>query len=343
MLPVILAAVGGYLVYDSLKSKKYADGGIMAKGGKMDEKYEVLSPDGFTIEFDKPYYTSKKKAYEAFDKWKKRYEGQGYYSSNNGRIPLDELENNMTIRKMADGGMTDGKSLGDSVSIYYLFRCDDENRPENMQTDESYSLDEYNQVYKLKAELDAKNINYDLVIERYDKDKEEVLSNDYIVRNNYKNEMADGGMMRRGGRTKAALTADKRYKALKAGRRVSEDGNVYYESRANRSDVSRRDKLADGGAISDSKISDFKNRIKDRYGKGGMYEENFTPEPNMKEINKAVSMFLDWTDSKQKKFNPKDTTNVAIVGDIMLYNRGEAFYNLGNEKIVKEVLKSVRR
>jgi hypothetical protein len=63
----------------------------------------------------------------------------------------------------------------------------------------------------------------------------------------FKKYFEDGGMMRRGGRTKEAITADKRYKALKAGRRVSEDGNVYYESRANRSDVSRRDKLADGG------------------------------------------------------------------------------------------------
>lgn len=64
-------------------------------------KYQVLSPDGFTIEFDKPYYPSKKKAFEAFDKWKKRYELQGYYSSNyNGRIPLDELENYMSIRKL---------------------------------------------------------------------------------------------------------------------------------------------------------------------------------------------------------------------------------------------------
>jgi len=63
-------------------------------------KLEVLSPDGFTIEFGKPYYPSKKKAFEAFDKWKKRYELQGYYSSNNGRIPLDELEEHMSIRKI---------------------------------------------------------------------------------------------------------------------------------------------------------------------------------------------------------------------------------------------------
>ena len=63
-------------------------------------KYQVLSPDGFTIEFDKPYYTSKKKAFEAFDKWKERYKLQGYYSSNNRRIPLDDLENYMTIREL---------------------------------------------------------------------------------------------------------------------------------------------------------------------------------------------------------------------------------------------------
>jgi hypothetical protein len=63
-------------------------------------KYEVLSPDGFTIEFDRPYYTSKEKAFEAFDKWKERYKVQGYYSSNNGRIPLEDLEDYMYIREI---------------------------------------------------------------------------------------------------------------------------------------------------------------------------------------------------------------------------------------------------
>jgi hypothetical protein len=71
--------------------------------------------------------------------------------------------------------------------IYYLFRCDDPNRPSTMQTDESYALDEYDEVYKLKGELDAKGINYDLLIERFNLDNDEVLSNDYIVQNNYKN------------------------------------------------------------------------------------------------------------------------------------------------------------
>jgi hypothetical protein len=57
------------------------------------KKYQVISPDGITIEFATPYYRSKKKAIEAFNKWKAQYERQGYYSSSrHGRIPLNELE-----------------------------------------------------------------------------------------------------------------------------------------------------------------------------------------------------------------------------------------------------------
>ena len=64
------------------------------------KNYEVLSPDGFTIEFDRPYYTSKERAMIAFNEWKERFRRQGYYSSNNGRIPLEDLENYMTIREL---------------------------------------------------------------------------------------------------------------------------------------------------------------------------------------------------------------------------------------------------
>jgi hypothetical protein len=64
-------------------------------------KYEVLSPDGFTIEFDKPYYESSQLAFEGFDRWKKRYEVQGYYSSNDyGRIPLEDLEDYIIVRAL---------------------------------------------------------------------------------------------------------------------------------------------------------------------------------------------------------------------------------------------------
>jgi hypothetical protein len=57
------------------------------------KKYQVISPDGFTIEFAHPYYTSKKKAIAAFEKWKERYVQQGYYSSARcGIIQLEDLD-----------------------------------------------------------------------------------------------------------------------------------------------------------------------------------------------------------------------------------------------------------
>ena len=61
-------------------------------------KYEILSPDGFPIEVNGGY-NSRKKAKEAFERWVKRYEQQGYYSSNSGRIPLDELEQHCNFIK----------------------------------------------------------------------------------------------------------------------------------------------------------------------------------------------------------------------------------------------------
>jgi hypothetical protein len=56
------------------------------------KRFIVKSPDGFPISRDETYST-KEKAIKAFHEWKKRYEFQGYYSSNNGRIALDDLEN----------------------------------------------------------------------------------------------------------------------------------------------------------------------------------------------------------------------------------------------------------
>jgi len=74
-----------------------------------------------------------------------------------------------------------------AIQIYYLFRCDDKNRPSKMGSDDSYSLSQHNEVYALKDELDKLGINYDLLIERFDSDDDDVLSNDYIVGNNHKN------------------------------------------------------------------------------------------------------------------------------------------------------------
>jgi hypothetical protein len=58
---------------------------------KPSTRMEVLSPDGFTIEMGVASYANPKKALVAFQKWRERFREQGYYSSNNGRIPLNEL------------------------------------------------------------------------------------------------------------------------------------------------------------------------------------------------------------------------------------------------------------
>ena len=55
------------------------------------KRFDVISPDGFSIHFSDTY-KSMEDAKKAFEVWKKRYEGQGYYSSNGGRIPLNELK-----------------------------------------------------------------------------------------------------------------------------------------------------------------------------------------------------------------------------------------------------------
>jgi hypothetical protein len=63
---------------------------------KSKTRYDVISPDGFSIHFSDTY-ESIEAAKEAFENWKKRFEVQGYYSSNRGRIPLDELEEHCTL------------------------------------------------------------------------------------------------------------------------------------------------------------------------------------------------------------------------------------------------------
>ena len=60
------------------------------------KKYIVISPDGFPIDFIE--HKSQKSAITALKNWIKRYENQGYYSSNNGRISLNELQENCIIK-----------------------------------------------------------------------------------------------------------------------------------------------------------------------------------------------------------------------------------------------------
>ncbi len=65
---------------------------LMQNYNMANNKYQVLSPDGFAIEWDKTHYTSRKEAVEAYSKWAERYKSQGYYSSaKHGRIHISDL------------------------------------------------------------------------------------------------------------------------------------------------------------------------------------------------------------------------------------------------------------
>ena len=78
---------------DGMDGGKHNSDNVIASFTPKRKKYQVLSPDGFTIERGVVTYTSRKKAMEAFNKWKDNYKQQGYYSSaKHGRIDLLDLE-----------------------------------------------------------------------------------------------------------------------------------------------------------------------------------------------------------------------------------------------------------
>ena len=52
MLPYILAAVGGYLIGDSLKGKQYAERGYLERGGKVYSDKEILE----IVDEDEKYF-----------------------------------------------------------------------------------------------------------------------------------------------------------------------------------------------------------------------------------------------------------------------------------------------
>jgi hypothetical protein len=59
------------------------------------QKWNVLSPDGFPITPEP--FASEQAARDFIPRWCSRYEEQGYYSAVGGRIPLDELPDELRI------------------------------------------------------------------------------------------------------------------------------------------------------------------------------------------------------------------------------------------------------
>lgn len=57
----------------------------------MKYEFNILSPDG--IEIRNENFESYAQAWQFFEKWKKSFEIQGYYSSCKGKIHLEDLRN----------------------------------------------------------------------------------------------------------------------------------------------------------------------------------------------------------------------------------------------------------
>ena len=84
---------GGKATMKPTKEGFKVDFNLPEKKQSVKKKYDVISPDGFSIRIGVPPFNSIAERKKYFDMWKKRYEGQGYYSSAAyGRIHLADLE-----------------------------------------------------------------------------------------------------------------------------------------------------------------------------------------------------------------------------------------------------------
>ncbi|MES2397634.1 MAG: hypothetical protein V4549_16610 [Bacteroidota bacterium] len=80
---------GGFHIEYSFPEKKEPSKKVTASKKK---KYDVISPDGFSIRIGVPPFNSIKERDDYFKMWKERFARQGYYSSvKYGRIHLADL------------------------------------------------------------------------------------------------------------------------------------------------------------------------------------------------------------------------------------------------------------
>jgi hypothetical protein len=96
---------------------------------------------------------------------------------------------------------------------------------------------------------DADNENNLIFVENDSVDYEVNLSTGKRYRMGHSNERQDNYMAKGGKLYVKSYADDKREKALHRGKRISDEGNVYYENRLNHADVDRRVRLEDGGDI----------------------------------------------------------------------------------------------
>ena len=201
MLPYILAAVGGYLIGDSMKGKQYAKGGMMARGGWIEKpmtggrKKYVKESNDYKHEIfkqaDGKYFVSTTilSSKSGVDEYSQTYESNISDDFNS----LEEAKK-YVANKYADGGMMAKGGFYEGQSVFYV--------PTN-----NSKLD------KSVRNLFNKYANRELVIEKiglekpyntakvFDRNTGEKLSFDLVLNPKYVQQYADGGMMADGGLT----------------------------------------------------------------------------------------------------------------------------------------------
>jgi len=86
-----ISGIKNYKVFKSGEIVKFSGG-----GKAKEQRYIILSPDGFSISMDETYTESE--ILPAFNKWKKQFEKQGYYStSNRERVALSDLQDMCSV------------------------------------------------------------------------------------------------------------------------------------------------------------------------------------------------------------------------------------------------------
>jgi hypothetical protein len=139
-----------------------------------------------------------------------------------------------------------------------------------------------------------------------------------------KNSKAKKTVKRKVTRSKAAIKQDKTIKAKHAGKRTSEDGNVYYENRDNRSDENRTKKFEGGGGMGVSDEDYFKivnhfvyfcfnypENFLDAWGANGVG----TPREHMGQKFDAAYEKAGVTGAMIKFWTDLDSTNRRIFAD----------------------------
>jgi len=87
-----------------------------------------------------------------------------------------------TDKNILKGLIEDNQSK--KVYIDYMVRCDNKNKPEDTKPDKTFNLYEIEKLNNYLQKLNG--CNYDLVLHEYDEENE-VVTELYIVSNNYKN------------------------------------------------------------------------------------------------------------------------------------------------------------